>query len=335
MARKVCTVGVDVGGTTMNFGLVTPEGKLLHNFERDTEGHLGPERVMANIVRYLEEIIGQADGYEVNGIGLGSPGAIDTARGYVVYCAPNIPNWTGMYICDPIRRRFGLPTFVDNDAKVAVVGEATYGAGAGMRHVFVVTLGTGIGGGVVLDGRIHRGAFYCAGEIGHAAVQARGRRCPCGIEGHLEAYISAKGLIGQVTEALSAGRESLVSRELSGGKLSWLNSRMIFEAAAKGDALCKEVIDSSFHYLGMALAHFAMVFDPELIVLAGGIAQAGRLVFDPTNEAYDRYLFYRDIRRAPIVPARLGPEAGLVGAAAMAMIELGLDAPVRPGPAAT
>jgi glucokinase len=323
MTEKTCTIGIDLGGTNIVFGLVTPDGKLLDHFDRPTEAYKGADQVMENILDGLEETIAKAGSYRVNGIGLGSPGSIDTSCGQVIVCAPNIPNWSGRQIREPIAKRFGLPTFVDNDAKMAVIGEATFGAGAGRKHVFVVTLGTGIGGGVVLNGRIHRGAYYCAGEIGHAVVQMAGRRCACGLEGHLEAYASAKGLVGQVRDGLAAGRKSVVS-EWVGGSLDKLTAKMVIDAAGQGDKLAREVTELSFHYLGMALSYFAMVFDPELIILSGGISLAGKILFDPVQTAYERYLFYKEIRVAPVIPARLGFEAGMVGAAAMAMIELNL-----------
>lgn len=324
MDTQTCIAGIDVGGTTITSGLISPRGELIDHFTRPTESELGPDRAMENILSSIGDIIARAGSRRVLGIGLGTPGAIDVKRGLVLYCAPNIPNWTGRQIKEPIERRFGLPTFVDNDAKCAVMGEATFGAGAGLNHVFVVTLGTGIGGGVVLNRRIHRGASFCAGEIGHAVVQIGGRRCPCGIEGHLEAYLSAKGIVGQVRDAVAAGRKTRLT-DISGPDLETLTAKIVLDAAREGEPLAREVIDLSCHYMGMALAHFAMVFDPETMVLSGGIAQAWDVIFEPIQNAYERYLFYRQLRMAPIVPARLGFEAGMVGAAAMALVELELE----------
>lgn len=323
MRDNTCVVGIDVGGTTITSGLVAPDGKLIEHFTRPTESEKGPDRAMENILRSIEDIIAKAGDRKILGIGLGTPGAVDVQTGLVLYCAPNIPNWTGRQLKTPIEERFRLPVFVDNDAKMAVMGEATFGAGAGLQHVFVVTLGTGIGGGVVLNGRIHRGAYFCAGEIGHAVVQIGGRRCACGIEGHLEAYLSAKGLVGQLREAVDAGRKTTLTAK-AGADLSRLKARMILEAAREGEPLSREIVDLSCHYMGMALAHFSMVFDPEMMILSGGIAQAWDVIFEPIQNAYERYLFYRQLRMAPIVPAKLGFEAGMVGAAAMAMVELEL-----------
>ncbi|MEA1997170.1 MAG: ROK family protein [Gemmatimonadota bacterium] len=324
MTRKTCTIGIDLGGTNIVFGLVSPSGELLHHFHHPTEGHKGPDQVIENILAGISEILDNHGDYHVNGIGLGSPGAIDTERGVVIQCAPNIPDWTGRQIRQPIVDRFGLPTFVDNDAKMAVIGEATFGAGAGHKNLFVVTLGTGTGGGVVLNGKIHRGSFFCAGEIGHAGVQINGRTCACGQNGHLEAYASAKGLVGQMREAIAGGEHSSVI-DSTGGDLEKLTAKTVLDAAQEGDKLAARVVDLSCHYLGMALAHFAMVIDPEMIVISGGIALAGKIIFDPVRKYYEQYLYYKDIRIAPIVPAKLTFEAGMVGAAAMAMIELKLN----------
>jgi len=324
MAKKTCTIGIDLGGTNIVFGLVSPQGELVHYFSRPTEGHKGPDKVMENILDGIAEILSYSDEIEVNGIGLGSPGSIDTERGLVVQCAPNIPDWTGRQIREPIVERFGLPTFVDNDAKMAVIGEATFGAGAGKKHIFVVTLGTGIGGGVVLNGKIHRGAYYCAGEIGHATVQINGRLCVCGTEGCLEAYASGRALVEQVRERLEAGEKSLIN-EWAGDQPEKITAKMVLDAAKAGDRLALDIVNLAAHYLGMGLSHFAMVFDPEMIIVGGGVALAGSILFDPTIAAYERYLYYKEIRVAPIVPAKLGFEAGMVGAAAMAMIELKLN----------
>ncbi|MEA2063001.1 MAG: ROK family protein [Gemmatimonadota bacterium] len=324
MSREKCTVGIDLGGTNIVFGLVTPEGKLIHHFSHPTQGDKGPDRVMQNILDGIEKIISMAGGRQVNGIGIGSPGAIDTERGLVIEHAVNVPDWTGRKIKAPIVERFALPTFVDNDAKMAVIGEAVFGAGAGHEHLFVVTLGTGIGGGVVLNGRIHRGAFYCAGEIGHAGVQINGRRCVCGKDGHLEAYSSATAIKGMVREQLEKGRKSSLSAQFETDP-EGLSAKMVLDAARAGDELSVEVVELAAHYLGMALAGMAMIIDPELIVVSGGLALAGDIIFKPLNQAYERYLFYQSIRQAPIVPAKLTFEAGMVGAAAMAMLELGLN----------
>jgi glucokinase len=321
MSEKVCTLGIDLGGTNIVFGLVTPEGELLDHFSCPTGGEMGPAAVISNILDGIGKSLEKAGSCRVNGIGLGSPGVINTETGVVLQCAPNIPDWTGQQIHTPIAERFGLPTWVDNDAKCAVMGEAIFGAGAGRQHMMVVTLGTGIGGGVVIGGRIHRGGFHVAGEIGHAVVQKEGRRCACGLEGHLEAYASAKGIVGQAHEELDKGRTST----LSGVEDGKLTAKMVVEAAREGDTLAAGVIENAGHYLGLALANVAMVFDPQIMVISGGISLAGPVLFDHIQAAYDRYIFYTDVRKAPIVPAELGFEAGMVGAAAMAMVELDLE----------
>ncbi len=321
MSEKICTVGIDLGGTNIVFGLVTPEGELLDHFSHPTGGEHGPAAVIRNILQGVEQSLENAGDYRVNGIGLGSPGVINTETGVVLQCAPNIPHWTGQQLRTPIARRFGLPTWVDNDAKCAVMGEAIFGAGAGKQHMLVVTLGTGIGGGVVIGGRIHRGGFHVAGEIGHAVVQKEGRRCACGLEGHLESYASAKGITGQVIEELAKGRSS----SLSGVETDKLTAKMVVEAAREGDRLAAAVIENAGHYLGLALCNVAMVLDPEIIIVSGGIALAGPVLFDHIQAAYDRYLYYTDVRKAPVVPAKLEFEAGMVGAAAMAMLELELE----------
>ena len=320
-----CTVGVDLGGTNIKVGLVDSNGKLLDHFDQPTGREHGPDRVMENILDCIGKIISRAGERTVNGIGLGTPGAIDPEKGYVMICAPNIPGWGGRSLRPPIKERFSLPAWVDNDAKCWVMGEAIFGSGAGKKNLFVMTLGTGIGGGVVLGGRIHRGSYFCAGEIGHAPVQLDGRPCACGKPGHLESFSSATGIVSIAAERLAAGENS----SLTGITAGELTSKHVFDAAKDGDRMSLEIVTQAGRYIGMALASYAMVVDPEMIVIGGGVALAGDILFDPINESFDRHLFYEAIRRPPIVLASLGFEAGMVGAATMAMLELGISDPGR------
>ena len=192
-------------------------------------------------------------------------------------------------------------------------------------NLFVVTLGTGIGGGVVLNGRIHRGSYFCAGEIGHAPVHLNGRTCACGKPGHLESYASATGIIQIANERIGAGE----STSLAGVTADKLTSKNVFDAAKAGDKMSLEIVTNAGQYIGMALAYYSMIVDPEMIVIGGGVALAGDILFNPINKSFDKHLYYEVIRRPPIVLASLGFEAGMVGAATMAMLELGLSEPGR------
>jgi glucokinase len=308
-------VGIDLGGTNIKTGLLTAEGKVIDRESRHTESEGGIQHVveqMADAVRTLcrrHEVSLE----QVRGVGIGAPGPLDVARGLIVV-APNFPaSWRNVPIRDTLRQALGgIPVALENDANVAAYGEYCMGAGRGLNSLVMLTLGTGIGCGIVLDGKMLRGATDTAGEFGHVTIEVDGRLCGCGRRGCLEAYCSATATVKRFREALVQGRTSrLIDAGMSEEDVT---CRDIFDAA-KGDALAAEIVDQTIRYLAIGCNIVVNVLDPDIIVLAGGMIAAGDFLLGPL-EKYARGLFYpRPKEHTRLVFTQLGGDAGIIGAA--------------------
>ena len=308
-------VGVDLGGTNIKVGLFTSELEIVDQSSCRTEVEGGFHHVigqMADAVRTLCSRNG-VEFSTVRGVGIGCPGPVDVAQGLVVV-APNFPGWRDLPVRDALRRALGgLPAVLENDANVAAYGEFRAGAGRGLTSLVMITLGTGIGCGIIIDGRIHRGASDTAGELGHATVQVGGRQCGCGRLGCLECYASAPGTVNRFREALGAGRNSILAE--GGLKGDRITAKDIFEAAANGDALAWQVVDETVRYLAIGCDLVVNLIDPDIIVLTGGMTAAGDLLMKPL-EKYARELFFpRPKARTKLALTELGGDAGIIGAA--------------------
>jgi glucokinase len=256
--------------------------------------------------------------YDVEAIGIGAAGFIDAQRSTVMF-APNLA-WRDEPLQASLQRRLGLPVVVENDANAAAWAEVRFGAGRGADHVVVITVGTGIGGGIVVDGRLLRGQFGAAAEIGHVTVVPEGRRCGCGLQGCWEQYVSGRALQRQAQE--SARVSPLEAGELlrlAGGRPEDVTGEMVTQAAAAGDVVALQCFEMIGTWLGRGLAGLAAILDPGLFVIGGGVSAAGEVLRVPALAAFRRYLTgggYRPMAELRI--AELGPEAGLVGAADLA-----------------
>lgn len=313
-ARATLTIGVDVGGTKVAAGVVDETGRLLATTRRETPSEEGArvEDVIADAVRELTA------SYEVGAIGLGAAGFVDAQRSMVLF-APNLA-WRETPLRAEIEERLGLPTVVENDANAAAWAEARFGAGRGEDHVVVITVGTGIGGGVVLDGQLLRGRFGIAAEVGHLNIVPDGRRCGCGLQGCWEQYASGRALVQEAQEQASASpamaRQLLV---LAGGRAKDITGPMVTEAAEMGDVAAIGCFDELGKWLGRGMAQLAATLDPGVFVIGGGVSKAGDLLLQPTLQSFRKHLTGRGHRpTAEIRMAELGPEAGIVGAADLA-----------------
>jgi glucokinase len=313
-ARTTLTVGVDVGGTKVAAGVVDETGKLLANTRRDTPSDdvAKVEDVIADAVRELTA------SHEVGAIGLGAAGFVDALRSMVLF-APNLA-WRETQLRAAIEQRLGLPTVVENDANAAAWAEARFGAGRGEDHVVVLTVGTGIGGGIVLDGQLLRGRFGVAAEIGHLNIVPDGRRCGCGLQGCWEQYASGRALVQEAQEQANAS--PAMAKELlalANGRVEDITGPMVTEAARAGDVAALGCFDELGKWLGRGMAQLAAILDPGVFVIGGGVSSAGDLLLQPTQQAYRKHLTGRGHRpTAEIRMAELGPEAGIVGAADLA-----------------
>jgi glucokinase len=308
------TVGIDIGGTKVLAGVVDSAGNVIETERRPTEGH--------DVGAVEDAIVSLVQGFqrrhEIAAVGIGAAGFVDATRSTVMF-SPHLA-WRDEPLRSAVATRVHLPVVVDNDANAAALGESRFGAGAGHRYVLCVTLGTGIGGALVIDGRVFRGANGMAGEFGHMQVVEDGHRCPCGNRGCWEQYASGNALEREARELIAANSPMAFRlRDIAGGDLAGLSGPDITQAARDGDPLSIELLADVGRWLGVGLAGMAAAFDPSCIIIGGGVSEAGELLLGPARTAFSRSLVGRGYRaEPPIVGARLGPSANFIGAADMA-----------------
>ncbi|TCP53948.1 glucokinase [Tumebacillus sp. BK434] len=303
-------IGIDVGGTKIKGAVVDGDGRLLYKTERDTHPELGADAVIDRIaVLARDTAIGAGLTLrDIAGLGIGMPAFLDADTGYVE-TAVNL-GWQNVDLLAELEQRLGaLPIRIDNDANIAALGEARAGGGRGARDALCVTLGTGVGGGVVIDGQLVRGASGMGGEIGHITLDPQGRFCNCGRRGCLETISSATGIVAAAEARLAAGDLSSLRQEPA------LSTRALFDHAAKGDRVASEVIGYAIDRLGFALANVGATLNPAVIVIGGGVSQAGEALLVPLQQAFERYALPRVSRGTALRLAELGNDAGVVGAA--------------------
>ncbi len=311
--RGPLVVGVDVGGTKVLAGVVSTDGQVLRTARGVTPGRMAtPEAVEETIVEAVHRV---ADGRPVAAVGIAAAGFVDQSGARVVF-APHLP-WRGEDVRARLTGLLDVPVYLDNDATCAAHAEASYGAGRGVSSMVLVTLGTGIGGALVLDDRTWRGASGMAGEFGHMQVVPDGAPCECGRRGCWEQYSSGNALVRDARSRL--GAEPTVLSELCEGDPDRLTGPMVAAAAADGDLVARGAFTRIGEWLGVGLANLVAAFDPALCVVGGGVSEAGDRLLEPAREALARSLVGAGHRVVPpVVRAALGPEAGLIGAASLA-----------------
>lgn len=300
--------GVDVGGTTVKIGLFSGDGKLEEKYEIETDKSDQGAHIIEHIAAKLDEIIAEKSYgiLDCMGVGIGLPGPVD--RGMILGCV-NL-GWGIFSIVEEFSKAFhNVPVYAGNDANIAALGEYVAGAGKGMKNMIMVTLGTGVGGGIIIDGRILEGANGGAGEIGHIPVNPQEQdTCGCGKKGCLEQYASATGIV-RIAEKL---RKENGNTALPAG----CTAKQVFDYAKEGDELAMQAVEELGRYLGLALASCACVLNPEGIVIGGGVSRAGKILLDVTEKNFQTYVF-KPCRNVKFSLAELGNDAGIYGAAAM------------------
>lgn len=307
-------VGIDLGGTNLRCVTIDDKGTILSRAECPTHASDGVEAVIDRIMATISEATTRADVSHrmLSAIGIGVPGPLNQASG-VVFSTPNMPGWKNVRLKDIIESATNTRTFIDNDANCAGWGEHVMGAGRNCRHMMMVTLGTGVGGAIIIDGKLHIGRDGAAGELGHVCVVDGGRRCGCGARGCIEAYASATGVVKRFLDYLEQGWPSSLS-----GMGDQVTCWDIFDAAAS-DAVALKIVQETGHYLGIMASSVAELLNPEKCVVAGGMAEAGEILFSAIrNTCLQRN--QHPSRTMEIVPATLGGNAGLIGAAHLAII---------------
>ncbi|MFL5459426.1 MAG: ROK family protein, partial [Gemmatimonadales bacterium] len=276
-------LGIDIGGTNLVVGSVAEDGSALHALDSEpTHAEAGQTDVLDRLItlaqRTIERTRKEVRGADIIGVGVGAPGPLDTKRG-IVLLTPNL-GWVNLPLRQIIHERLGLPAALDNDANCAVLGEWWMGAARGTRNAIGITIGTGIGGGIIVDGKLYHGASDCAGEIGHTTIDTEGRRCKCGNYGCLEAYASGPNIAMRAVEEIKAGAVSRLA-DYVGGDLRQVTAQTVYQAAHDGDQLALEVVNDTAKFLGVGIANLLNVFNPEVVVVCGGVTLAGDRLFDP------------------------------------------------------
>lgn len=311
--EKKYVVGVDLGGTKIYTALVDLEGSIIKEVTVKTEANKGETVVLEKLLKTIDDVLEGTDINEVKAIGIGSPGPLDVENGLIVY-TPNLP-FKNFNIVQPIKDRYKLDTYLDNDANVATLSEFMFGAGKGSKNMVFITVSTGIGGGAIINGNLFRGSTSNALEVGHATVMKGGPRCGCGNTGCAEAVASGTAIMKRAKEAL----ESKVETSLN--NYDQVTAKEVFLEAEKGDKVSKDILNDALSYLGITVANLANTFDPDKIVIGGGVSEAGRIVFDKIEEEMERRCLKTIYNHCKVEKAVLGNQAGVLGAAALAILE--------------
>ncbi len=308
-------VGIDLGGTNVKAGVVTPDGRVVGRDHRPTEVDAGQDHSVGRIVESARAAVEQSGlrPSHISGIGIGSPGPVDPYTGTVL-SPVNFPTWGSVPLLEILTSEFGGVTgALDNDANVLAYGENWLGAGRDTQNFLCITLGTGVGGGVVCEGRLLHGSDGNAAEVGHISIDYNGPRCACGGVGCLELYCSATALSKRTAAAMDAeSPKTTLSRDD-------LSARSIAEAADSGDEFSRRMYDETGFFLGMGICSAVSLFNSEIVAIGGGMAAAGDLIFGPTRRTFEEYGFPSLRRRLKIEPVRLGDDSAILGAAKLAM----------------
>ncbi len=312
MLAKKYRIGVDVGGTNVKVALVDKTGSIAYSDTVPTRAEMGYEYTISNIIKAIQDLMKESKTAKdvIEGIGFGFPGQIDCDNG-IVRLAPNIPGWVNIPIADIVSKEFDIPVKVDNDVRCAALAELNYGAGKGTRNMICITVGTGIGSGLIFNGKLIRGASNAAGEIGHIKLQMNnGPVCGCGDTGCLEAFASGPAIVAMAEEYIKGGK-STKYRELANPDIT---PYIVAEAAKQGDIVAKKIFEIIGTYIGTGLASVVNLLNPEKVVIGGGVADAGDLLFNPIKEALKKRTMPIQGAAVEIVHAELGNTAGVIGA---------------------
>ena len=309
---KKYRIGVDVGGTNVKIALVDKEGSIVYSNTTPTRTEMGYEYTISNIKQAIVDLMKETktDKNSIEGIGFGFPGQIDCDAG-VVRVSPNIPGWINVPIAKIIEKEFGIPTKVDNDVRCAALGELAFGAGKGCKNLICITVGTGIGSGLIINGKLVRGADNAAGEIGHIKLQMHdGPICGCGDSGCLEAFASGPSIVAMAQEYILGGK-STKYRELANPEIT---PYVVAEAAKQGDKVALKIFERMGKYIGIGLASVVNLLNPEKIVIGGGVADAGDILFKPLIDTLKKRAMPIQAKSVSVVHAQLGNAAGVIGA---------------------
>lgn len=310
-------LGVDLGGTKIAAGVVNGKGRVLSCAEEPTNQAGGKKAVIRQMLRMSDKVlkISNVSTKDLLGIGIGAAGPQNIKSGFLL-TPPNFPGWKKVQIVKPFKKHFKCPVYLNNDANAAAVGEWLFGAGKGLRHLVYMTISTGIGGGIIADGKLYQGANNNAGELGHITIEPDGPLCGCGNYGCLEAHASGTSIARYAREAARHQPGSLLMR-MADSSPEKITAKMVFQAAKQGDRAAKEVAEKCAEFLGIGIAGIINAFNPQRVILGGGVTRAGRLLFTTVRRVAKARSMKALSGVVDIVPAKLGKNVGVVGAAAL------------------
>jgi len=315
-------LGIDLGGTALKIGITDDNGKILTKQSFETSLHSEPDRMVTYFGECALKVITESGipREQIKGAGIGAPGLLNPETGQLKFVT-NLQMLNGYYLTPTIEKIIKLPTFLDNDVNAMALGEFFYGAAHGYTHIVALTLGTGIGGGLILNGKLYHGASFTAGEIGHITIDCNGLLCKCGSYGCIEQYANREGIVSRFKAYYIHKElmESTIDQFLEDGEIT---PKSISLAAQAGDKLSKLVFTEVGTYLGIALASYVNSFNPEIIVIGGGIANAGDLLLEPARNEMMKRAYTVPARVVKVVPAKLKNDAGIIGSASIAVNKL-------------
>ncbi len=306
-------IGIDVGGTNVKIALVDDSGKIIYSNSVPTRAEMGYEYTVNNIKQAIYDLMKETKltAKDIEGIGFGFPGQVDYKSG-IVRLAPNIPGWVEVPIAKMIEDEFHIPTRVDNDVRCAALGELKYGAGKGCENLICITVGTGIGSGLIVNGKLVRGASNAAGEIGHIKLQIHdGPICGCGDTGCMEAFASGPAIVAMAEEYILGGKSTKYREMANGGDITPF---IVAEAAKAGDPVARRIFSRIGEYIGIGMASVVNLLNPEKIIIGGGVADAGDILLEPLKETLKKRAMKIAGETVEVVPAQLGNTAGVIGA---------------------
>lgn len=315
---KAYFIGVDLGGTNIKFGIVSEKGKALYKGMLSAQANLGREAILNNIKKAVEESLTFAKGkkIKIKGIGVGSPGTVNLISGKIEGSCPNLPQMVNVNLKKWLSHYFKFPIFVDNDANLMALAESKFGAAKGYKDALCLTIGTGIGGGIILDGNLFHGSSFAGAEFGHMTICYNGRRCNCGGIGCLEMYASAPGMVKDAINLLRRNEKSIIHKLIK-RDLDRLTTEVIFEAERKGDVLASEVVNQACAHLGAGIASAINLLNPQIVVIGGGVSEGGNNFIQRIEKEVKRRAFPTATKHLKIVKAKLGNAAGFIGAATL------------------
>jgi glucokinase len=314
MIEPEYVLGLDIGGTKLAAGVCKRDGTLVSSARVPTLSHLGPDAVIDRIVELCHRVMTESKIPDIPFVGVGCVGPLDVKRG-VVQNPPNLPGWIDIPLRERLEKALQKPIFVDNDANAAALGEHRFGAGRGIANLVYLTLSTGVGGGLIVNHELWEGANGNAGEIGHSTVAFDGRLCRCGSHGCLEAYVSGTHIASRARERIASGAPSQLP-EMAGG-LENISAATVLSGVQAKDAVAMEIWNETLLILAAGLANVVNIFNPEQIILGGGVIHARDLLFTPLRQLVAARALPPLMQVVQIVPAELGDNAGVLGAAAV------------------